>query len=358
MTDMLGKILAIVSVILFVSSNALFRRIDKQVTPIQINAVRTGIGALTYIITGIIIGKFSLIFSFSGLTWLWLLLSISFGQILGDTAYFYAQKMIGTTIALSIAMTFPLFTFVLSLLFFHTHFSWLFFIGMPLVIVGVIFISFGKQEDQQSLPFHPPMDTGLRWAAEHFDRSLLALSFVKEETPTIKEAEHGVNQTAQLQTPPQKRSAKFVIIAVGIALLASIFWAVGIILTEYALNQISLLLGTQNFTSLLGNIARLPFATIVLFTFTLPQKRTKMRDWDKKVWIWLLVASIIGTSLGLYVYTESIRLAGSAFVSILGSTSPLFSIPIAWFVNRERINFLGFLGVLCTISGVIIILTI
>ncbi|MBD3189186.1 MAG: EamA family transporter [Candidatus Heimdallarchaeota archaeon] len=355
---MLGKILAIVSVILFVSSNALFRRIDQEVTPVQINAVRTGIGAITFIIIGLIIGQFSQIFSFSGLTWLWLLLSISFGQILGDTAYFYAQKMIGTTIALSIAMTFPIFTFILSLIFFQTQFSWLFFVGMPLVIVGVIAISFGKQEDKQVLPLHPPIDAGLRWAAEHYDSSLLELSSVNEKSSPSKEVEPPVDQSDQSNTPLQKRTPKFVLIAIFIALLASVFWAVGIILTEYALHQISSLMGTQTFSSLLGNIARLPFATLVLFAFTLPQKRTKMRDWDKKVWLWLLVASIIGTSLGLYVYTESIRLAGSAFVSILGSTSPLFSIPIAWFVNRERINFIGFLGIICTIGGVIIILTI
>ncbi len=41
-----------------------------------------------------------------------------FGQVVGDTAYFETQKQLGTTIALTISMTFPVFTIFFSIVIF------------------------------------------------------------------------------------------------------------------------------------------------------------------------------------------------------------------------------------------------
>ena len=68
--------------------------------------------------------------------WLLLIVSFIFGQVIGDTAYFIAQKELGTTIALAISMTFPLFTFVLSLLFLDRPFT-------PILIISLLFIGSG-----------------------------------------------------------------------------------------------------------------------------------------------------------------------------------------------------------------------
>ena len=45
-----------------------------------------------------------------------LLVSIFFGQVIGDTAYFIGQESLGTTIALAISGTMPFFTFLISIM--------------------------------------------------------------------------------------------------------------------------------------------------------------------------------------------------------------------------------------------------
>ena len=80
-----------------------------------------------------------------------LIFSFVFGQVIGDTAYFTAQKKLGTTIALAISMTFPLFTFILSLIFLskplklNLIFS-LLLIGIGITIIGKSKINSGTVE--------------------------------------------------------------------------------------------------------------------------------------------------------------------------------------------------------------------
>jgi drug/metabolite transporter (DMT)-like permease len=80
-------------------------------------------------------------------------------------------------------------------------------------------------------------------------------------------------------------------------------------------------------------------------------KKTSVRSW-----IYLLIASLIGTSLGAYLYTESVHLAGANVVSLIATASPLFALPLTYAVNKETISKYGFIGVVLTILGVIIIL--
>ncbi len=96
---MYGELLAILGISSFVVSNAIFRKIETNVTPSQINAFRTSVGAITFLGFIILLGNFNVLFEVPihliGL----LLISIVFGQVVGDTAYFETQKQLGTTIA-------------------------------------------------------------------------------------------------------------------------------------------------------------------------------------------------------------------------------------------------------------------
>jgi len=47
-----------------------------------------------------------------------------------------------------------------------------------------------------------------------------------------------------------------------------------------------------------------------------------------QTWLVLLIASIIGTSIGAYLYTEAARTAEPIMMSLLASASPLFSLPL------------------------------
>ena len=75
-----------------------------------------------------------------------------------------------------------------------------------------------------------------------------------------------------------------------------------------------------------------------------------------QTWLILLLASVIGTSLGAYLYTEATRTAGAIVMSLLASASPLFSLPLTYWVNKEKISIQSFLGIILTIIGIILIL--
>ena len=149
-------------------------------------------------------------------------------------------------------------------------------------------------------------------------------------------------------------------------LIASLSWGIGLIIIEFATLQIDSILSLQEgLSSILGNVIRFPFAAALLTIMvgtenysTKNENRIKKSPWRKSTttWVYLFIAALIGTSIGAYVYTEAARVAGSTVMSLIASASPLFSLPFTYMVNKERITKIGFLGILLTIIGVILIL--
>ncbi len=147
--------------------------------------------------------------------------------------------------------------------------------------------------------------------------------------------------------------------AIIFGFLASISWALGIVFTESALTEIALLPNQEGFSTLIANAIRFPFAAIILIFMALNSRNQSLdheQSWSTYTWKWLFLGAIIGTSIGAFLYAEATRLAGAAFVSIIWTASPLFALPITWLLNKEKINLKGFIGVLVTTTGVILIL--
>ena len=338
---MIGEILAVGSVITFVLSNIIFKRIDTEVSPSQINAVRTTVGFITFLIIALAVGQFRTIFTFPPMLWFWLILSFIIGQVIGDTAYFKAQEMLGTTIALAVSMTFPIFTVIFSIIIQKTTIPFYYFIAMPLIIIGVIVLALGKNKQNTDLIHDIRQNDDLIKTEIEINNS---------------ENELDQDQITESEIIDQKnKSRKFLILAIFIALLASISWGSSSVLTDIAITDVDVFLGSSNYSVILGNLVRFPFAAITLSFMTIPDKKKKMKDWSKLTWLLLIISSLIGTSLGLYLYTEAMFRTNAAFVSIIGSSSPLFSIPIAYLINKEKINWLGFIGIILTIAGVLVI---
>ena len=145
---MLGEIIAISAVLTFVGSNVMFRQTEHEVSPTFINFFRTGVGTLTFIIIILFLNQFNLIFIIPWQLWLLLIFSFIFGQVIGDTAYFTAQKELGTTIALAISMTFPLFTFILSLIFLNQAFKLNLILSLLLIGFGITIIGKSKIDSE------------------------------------------------------------------------------------------------------------------------------------------------------------------------------------------------------------------
>ncbi|MHA2280843.1 MAG: DMT family transporter [Promethearchaeota archaeon] len=324
---MLGEFISILAVLMFVGSNVIFRQTEREVSPAFINFFRTSIGTLTFLLIILLINQFNLILIIPWELWLLLISSFIFGQVIGDTAYFTAQKELGTTIALAISMTFPLFTFILSLIFLDRMFKLNFILALILIGIGITIIGKSKMNTR-------------------------SLHDVKV-TPSERDMRIRFDEI----------SGKGIMKAIGFCIIASLGWAIGAVIIEFATSQIDQIILTGEYSSLIGNVIRFPFATLILGSMVLREKNlkkdTNQQQSNKKslhTWVLLIVASILGTSLGAYLYTEAIHLAGANVMALVASASPLFALPLTYFVNKEKISKYGFLGVLLTIFGVVLIL--
>ncbi len=320
---MAGEVIAVFAVLLFSISNAMIRKVETIASPVQINAVRTSIGAITFVIIAGAMLFLDEAFTLSKEIWLYLLISVIFAQVLGDTLYLKAQELLGTTKALAISMTFPLITFLFSVIILKDTIHYFFYISAVLIIGGVLLIAKSQAQD------------------------------LSEKVTVNNEME----QKVEVEQGRMKKFFSSVWFSVLIGLLASISWALGIVYTKKALDLISTALNQEAASSLIGNAVRFPIAALilVLFAWRLP-KPAKVKEWDRKSWIWLLIASLIGTSAAAFLYAEGTRVAGAPLMSLIAAASPLFALPFTWFLNKEKINIVGFLGVILTIGGVVLIL--
>ena len=310
---MAGELLALATAITFPLANAMFKKIDNLFTPSQINAIRTSIGAISFIILILLFNQWKFLSLVSSSLLILLLISIFFGQIIGDTAYFIGQESLGTTISLTIAGTMPFFTFLISIII-GKEISLTFYLSGIIIASGILLIS---------------------------------KSQISREEKSLSE-----------------NSSKYILMVITL-LIASFSWAVALVLTDIGFNALSEILPPGEKASFLGNAIRLPFAAVILCI--LGWKSVKRQNSDsfdstfnnprnEKVISILLVASLIGTSLGILLYSEAAQQAGAAFTSLMLTASPLFSIPISWTINREKISLLELIGLLLILTGVILVL--
>lgn len=324
---MLGEVIAILAVLTFVGSSALFRKTEHEASPTFINFFRTTIGTITFIFIALFLNHLNLVFQIPWGLWLILILSFVFGQVIGDTAYFSAQKELGTTIALAISMIFPLFTFILSLIFLDRPFKLNLLLSLLLIGVGISIIGKSKIAPKRS-------DDG--------------------ENTLENETLH--RKLAQI-------FSKTIVKAIIYCLTAALGWAVGAVMIEIAIDKIDQIILVEGLSSIIGNVIRFPFALMILSLMVWRENYLKKnndsltsQNRSLRTWVILLVASIIGTSLGSYLYTESVHLATANVVALIASAAPLFALPLTYVINKETISKFGFIGVIITILGVVIIL--
>lgn len=324
---MLGEIIAVLAVLTFVGSNVIFRKTELEASPIFINLFRTITGMITFLLLSLFLNILYYIFLLPFEIWLLLFISFLFGQVIGDTAYFIAQKELGTTIALAVSMTFPIFTFILSLLFLERPFEIRMLCSLILVGTGILII--GKNKI----------------------------------TTRSYEIELGKNKIKEPHKPLKGllKNTSFKALMAGV--IASLGWATGLVIIDFTTNEIDNLLDTNEMSSILGNTIRFPFAVLLLTLMYVREDKISRRvnttlklKRSKRTYMLLTLGSIIGTSLGAYLYTEAARVAGANIMSLIATASPLFALPLTYWVNKEKITKLGFLGVILTIIGVLLII--
>ncbi|MHA1718007.1 MAG: DMT family transporter [Promethearchaeota archaeon] len=356
---MSGELAAIGMAVSFSLAFVITRKIDRAVNPPLINAVRSLIGLITFIIGALWIGHFLDIFKLNWQLWIWLSSSILFTVVIGDTAYFQAQKFIGPTIATAITTTSPFFTLILAIAFLGRSFHWLILISAVIIVVGVIIMTHPGKKDLQQKNNNTNINEISECEGNDLNKNQLNEKFQPKNEPQTK------------NKPRDELHPKSFTIGLFWASIASITWAIGTVITDYSINasEMVLNLGTQTVT--VAYIIRYFFACLVMCFWVIfnkrAQKKKKKRQNSKKskktrktvqIWVLLLISAIIGTSIGSYLYGAAIRVAGATFLAIMNVSLPLFTIPFDYFINREKLSFLHFIGMMITLSGVVLLIVV
>ena len=223
----------------------------------------------------------------------YLVVSVILGAVLGDFFYLTAQERIGVSYAFPIAMSFPIFTYLLAIAVGLEVPLLSRSVGIILAVVGVILIS----------------------------------------------KEQGQNEDRSVKRKLDKAG-------VGLALLVAILYAIGTILLQ---------VGVKDISPIDGNFVRVAFGSVAFIPMFLVAKHRGMPTPPKRTVKIIAIAGLFGMGLGSLLYVSTVKFVGAAVTSVIGSLSPLFALPISIIFLKERITRVAMIGVAVTITGVILV---
>ncbi|MFW9828031.1 MAG: EamA family transporter [Candidatus Thorarchaeota archaeon] len=313
---MYGEIMALLTNLSFALSFVLARKIEKEATPIFQNTIRAIVGCLTFLIICISLGIFLTVFSLPINVVMTLILSILFTVILGDTIYLYSQKVLGPPKALAITTTTPFFTILFAIIFLGYS------ITIQMIISGVL-ISMG----------------------------VIIITTIETNNQDKKNNTNNNNYNNLIE----KRISK-TLIGTLLALLTAIFWAVGIALTDYSINQVDSLLSLGILSTLIAMFVRFLFASLTLSIITLLESKKTPIPRNRNTWYLLIISAFLSYSIGSIFFGEAVHYVGASIMSLISTALPLFTIPLSYIINKEKISKRGLLGIVIILIGVILTL--
>ncbi|MBI4297470.1 MAG: DMT family transporter [Chloroflexi bacterium] len=214
------------------------------------------------------------------------------GMVLGGSAYIKGLELAGVARAFPIQMScYSLFTLLLAFLLLDEAFSPPMLAGVALVLVGLYLVG-GAQ---------------------------------KESKVAAKDVKLGI------------------VLSVG----AGAIWA----LTTFVLR---IVLKEESVVAV--NFVRMPAGALILVLLTfLLNSSPNIRRWSKKDLAVLGVVGFIAQGMGSFLFVFALATAGAAKTAILSSTSPLFALPMAVLLSKERVTSRLIAGTALTVSGIALI---
>ncbi|MBC7255350.1 MAG: DMT family transporter [Chloroflexi bacterium] len=224
--------------------------------------------------------------------------SVILGGVLGDSLYIGALQRISVGRAFPVANTYPLFTFLFSVLLLGTAPTWEMLAGVILVMAGVYFVA---RPRKHIAPREEPAS----------DRKLL------------------------LQ---------------GLAMAggAAILWG---------LNTVILSIGLREVHSAVANSVRMPVVAVgSLLAAAIRGKLPTIRQIDRKSLILLIATGLWGAGLGSTLYVAGVEAVGPTRMATIGAASPLFAVPLTALFLKEHPTRYTLLGTILTIAGVVLVI--
>lgn len=291
----IGILSALAATILFGITNVIYRRIDKEISALDIAISRIWISLpLSYLFAVGVTGSIN--FSIPSESMFPLAISMIIGIMIGDTMYFLSQERIGVARAFPITMSYPLVVYLLAALFLEEPVIFQRIIGAIAVVIGVIIIARAEQSEESK--------NVERWST-------------------------------------QDRRIGFVL-----AFLTIIAWALSDVILQFGLTSAGAA-EANFFRMLVVSILFIPvFAASLRGGRKLPTRRISGIA---------LVTGLFGMGLSLIAYSFAVKLIGATVTSVLVASAPMITAPLSSFYLQEDVNRFVVIGTLLTILGILFV---
>jgi len=225
---------------------------------------------------------------------IWMLaLSGVLGITIGDTLYFYTLNRLGARITLLVGTLIPVLTAIVAVLLFEERLGPFAWFGLALTLFGVSYVLWSKSEKSLKSQL---VVSGI----------FFAILFVVTESSSILLTKVAVSDADSLQ----------------VTLLRQIWGIAGLTLWGLLVKD-----SFQEFRLLKGE-------------FVLTKK--------------LLIASVLGAFLGTWLSVLALKLTYASVAVSLNSTSPIFVLPISYFLLKQSIPRSTLIGAFISVLGIII----
>ncbi|NJM88411.1 MAG: DMT family transporter [Hydrococcus sp. RU_2_2] len=290
MTILKVEFAALGAAFLWAASSSIYALLGQRIPPLQLNLLK-GLIAIAFIFfTLIVVAQKTPEFDLLPVSFL--LLSGAIGIGLGDTAYFSALNCLGARRTLLLETLAPPMTAILAFVFLGESLKAVAWCGILLTILGVAWV-------------------------------------ITERT---------VSLVVSSANPMQ-----------GIiwAILAAIAQASGAVLSRFALIESDISPLWSTLLRLVGGSA----IVIFLLLFSRPRQGVEGIQWTGKSIAIIILTAFGSTYLGIWLQQTSLKFAPAGIAQTLTATSPLFVLPIAFWLG-EKISFRAVLGVLIAVVGI------
>ncbi|NHJ49085.1 MAG: DMT family transporter [Asgard group archaeon] len=325
LSNFYGELAAIGGAVCFGVGNVIIKSQGNKINPIAINAIRLSFTAIFYLIlisaTGVLVEAFTMGLRSS----LLIVFGTLMGIIIGDVIFYFSQQAIGLSRAYPIAVSYPLLTYLVGIIFDYEIYDKFRIQGVLLVVLGVYLVS-SSTSDQNN-------------------------QFELVYRTTIKYGNTSDTEESNL-LEVKKKSRRIILIGILGAIATAFCWTIGTVMMAQGLNNVN-----NVDSGISPNAFRMICIAPVAVSIFFIGNRGKMKSkFSKKGVILILVAGIIGNTIGSLLYLLALANSEASTIAAITATSPLIATPLSVIFLKEKVSLLLILGTFITLCGIWLII--
>jgi drug/metabolite transporter (DMT)-like permease len=291
-----GLFMGLLGAALFGVSNVVYKSQSSEIQPLAINALKMWV-ALPVITIVVILFLYPTGFNVPLFSIPYLATSIILGPGIGDLLYLTSQSRIGVSRAFPIAMTFPIITYFLSLLFLSEPFLFTRFAGVILAILGISIIAREQAQKEKEMSQQTEGQSLVRWD----------------------------------------------VIGITLAIIAAFSWATSTVVLQ---------IGLVGADPIDANLIRILIGSFFLLPLYIIGRQRGMARPTKRATKYVVIAGFFGMGIGSILFVNAVFFTGAAVTSVIAATAPLFALPFTILFLKEKVTPLILVGTFLTIVGV------